>query len=501
MTAAAEIRTHSGVTLPATVERAAAPRYIRHCVNSPYDEKPWHIALWKRGDPSTMKTAPYRCGSWRCAGKCRRKRASRDFARIRDAFAPIEDHAVCFLVLTLDWNGFYGGRAWESLSDAYRELSRMSRNFLASLNRWLRREGMDPVGSRWVQVVEAHKNGRPHINLLCASSGLARYLRANTGTGVGGRGVPAGPLRDLLERAGFGRASSAEPCRNRGGAAGYLVKLAGKLGDDVKRLGAEVAKLTQVPLAAPKNFRRLRSGKGFLPPRYRSEEWTGAVVDENGRFLGYEARREKLERECESEFREVTSPRGTALGLERVRTGAPVVAAQVQELVRAQSEAASALGHEREIAIRARHGRRMDLGPDGVPGVAVDIHATGLPPGGSVYERRRGMPCPYWRTDLGDRPEERIEVLPPSDAGEQSWERYPFARGWVLDSRPRPAGGVGHVEATSPPWPPLPGYMSVAPARPSKEATRRIGAPGKVLAFQDPRNDGRQAPGVDAASL
>lgn len=40
----------------------------------------------------------------------------------------------------------------------------------------------------------------------------------------------------------------------------------------------EIAKITQAPLNAPIRFRRLRSGKGFLPPRHHDETITGVLI-------------------------------------------------------------------------------------------------------------------------------------------------------------------------------------------------------------------------------
>ncbi len=40
----------------------------------------------------------------------------------------------------------------------------------------------------------------------------------------------------------------------------------------------ELAKVTQIPSNAPERFRRLRTGKGFLPPRVCNPEVTGVLV-------------------------------------------------------------------------------------------------------------------------------------------------------------------------------------------------------------------------------
>jgi len=166
----------------------------------------------------------------------------------------------------------------------------MTSNFLSRLNRWLKKQGMDPVASRWVGVAEAHRSGWPHMNLVLVSKGLAAHLRAERKglefDGVQGRALmlARGELADHVLGAGWGPQSTMEVARSKGALAGYLVKLAGELDKDGDaesrgRVVGEVAKLTQVPLNAPLNFRRLRSGRGFLPPR-RKGEHTGAMLAE-----------------------------------------------------------------------------------------------------------------------------------------------------------------------------------------------------------------------------
>jgi hypothetical protein len=54
--------------------------------------------------------------------------------------------------------------------------------------------------------------------------------------------------------------------------AGYVVKLAHQ-----ETLTGEVAKLSQVPVKAPRGFRRLRSSPGFLPKRLSRGEYAGEL--------------------------------------------------------------------------------------------------------------------------------------------------------------------------------------------------------------------------------
>jgi hypothetical protein len=82
---------------------------------------------------------------------------------------------------------------------------------------------------------------------------------------------------ELLEHAtgaGWGTYSTAEAARSGEAVASYIVKLAGEAG----AVAGELAKLSQLPTMAPSRFRRLRSGKGFLPPRRSNPDYTGTLV-------------------------------------------------------------------------------------------------------------------------------------------------------------------------------------------------------------------------------
>ena len=82
---------------------------------------------------------------------------------------------------------------------------------------------------------------------------------------------------DFLNHAidcGWGTRSTAEAVRDREAMAGYLTKFAAYAHEHI----GELAKITQAPTNAPQKFRRLRSGKGFLPKPRKNLEWTGALV-------------------------------------------------------------------------------------------------------------------------------------------------------------------------------------------------------------------------------
>jgi hypothetical protein len=235
------------------------------------------VWTWPRDRSATQTRVPYSCGSWRCPVCCRHE-AAVTFARIKEATsrAEYETEGWVYLVLTLDRDGYYSGQPWGDVSDAYRSLSRMTDNLLHRL----RRAYSGEPASSWVAVVEAHRSGWPHVNLLLYAPTLARELSAqktsllDTGSTEREATLLRGELLRHATECGWGRQSTAEAARSTEALAGYLVKLAGT---QDATLG-ELAKITQAPVNAPAKFRRLRSGKGFLPPRRRNPNTTGVLL-------------------------------------------------------------------------------------------------------------------------------------------------------------------------------------------------------------------------------
>lgn len=292
------------------------PRHVRACVHSTQELERWYIYTWKRGAPDVQCRVPYACNSWRCP-VCRRHEAAVTFARIREAMEPLDPSGWCFFVLTLDRNAYLGGKRWTDVNEAYSELGRLCRATLGRIGRlWgpevvLEKGGRSgelrivrKLGNRWVGVVEAHRSGWPHLNLLVWCPELAELLRSEHADRLedpevadavalardawkNGEPLPelvrerarratlaGGRVLELLRESGWGHQSTAEAARSTEALAGYVVKLAGMHDAAV----GEVAKITQVPMNAPERFRRLRSGKGFLPPRHKDPEVTGCMV-------------------------------------------------------------------------------------------------------------------------------------------------------------------------------------------------------------------------------
>ena len=85
--------------------------------------------------------------------------------------------------------------------------------------------------------------------------------------GDGWKRVRSRWLEPNARACGFGMRTWLEPVRDEGAMAAYTVKLAGEMG-----------KACQVPLNAPRHYRRLRASHGLLPPRPKNPDITGRLT-------------------------------------------------------------------------------------------------------------------------------------------------------------------------------------------------------------------------------
>lgn len=270
--------------LPGWKAPDVVPKHVRHC-HAGTGARDWYIYTWRLDDPENRIRIPYSCNSWRCPA-CAPHEAAVLFRRLTDACRSLDPRGFVYVVLTLDQKGYYdkslhGWRKYRDLKEAYRELGKQSQSFLYRLRRWMKRNGMRVLKNEWFAVVEAHRTGWPHLNLVLYSPELAEFLdrdqadRRGTGMPLADVTLLTGELRDAAMGAGWGARSTAERARSRDALAGYVTKLAGFS----EATAGEIAKITQAPTAAPPRFRRLRSGKGFLPERHgTSDGWSGALV-------------------------------------------------------------------------------------------------------------------------------------------------------------------------------------------------------------------------------
>jgi len=256
------------------------PKHVQNC-NGGAGARSWWLYTWKRNDPTKKLRVPYNCASWRCP-HCARYEASVTFARIKAACEPLSGDGFVFFVLTLDREGYYSREAgrWKNVTEAFKDIGKLSEKFLKRLRRLHKRMGWAPFKSKWVATVEAHRTGWPHLNIVLHSPELAEYLendraaRERRGFSARDQVLVKDELRACVVGSGWGPQSTAERGRSAEALAGYITKLAGVAGSTA----GEVAKITQAPTQAPERFRRLRSGKNFLPPRIVDPEVTGTLV-------------------------------------------------------------------------------------------------------------------------------------------------------------------------------------------------------------------------------
>jgi len=213
------------------------PRYIRAC-----RDQAWSMVLRNPKDPTAAPmVTPYRCHSWRHEGECARKVASVWYARIKQALEELSPSQVTFAVLT------FNPCDWSDPAVAYQGMWRCTQSLMQAVRR---RFGP----TNYVGLVEQHRSTWPHLNLLLVGQGV-------------GQAVSSGEFMPWLKRhlvdCGFGYIVFAETAKSPEAVNGYIVGLA----RDFEATAAEVTKLTQVPVYAPKGFRRLRSSQHFLPPK------------------------------------------------------------------------------------------------------------------------------------------------------------------------------------------------------------------------------------------
>jgi hypothetical protein len=216
---------------------------------------------------------PYRCGSWRCPFGCREFAGHLLYARIVESFASFDPSELVMIVLTLPSLDHARALACRAgLEGVYRDVLERKEKFWSRLRRLHERRGWDWIGSRYVTVLEQHRSGVPHVNLLVHSPQWAAELRKTQPK----EWLFDDDLQHHAQATGWGWRCTAEPVRlgNVNKLAGYLVKLAGR----TDAMHGELAKACQLPVMAPRHFRRLRAGKGFLVPRRRKPGYTGTIV-------------------------------------------------------------------------------------------------------------------------------------------------------------------------------------------------------------------------------
>lgn len=230
------------------------PGYVARCQQRRLwgDDHGWSLRLEHR-ETGRVVTIPHECGSWRCEGDCRERYRRVEFARIRKALSEYEPHQVFFAVLTV-------GTKYRGIERSYAKLA----TIWPKLRKRLSRRFGD---FEYVATVEEHTGdgsarGYPHMNLIICSRnpemnepGLLRWFKG------------------AAFAAGWGYMASIEVADSAEAVAGYVSKASAG-----EAAAGEISKASQLPWHLPGGGRRLRSSRGFLPPRTTTGEWTGELV-------------------------------------------------------------------------------------------------------------------------------------------------------------------------------------------------------------------------------
>lgn len=252
------------------VHKVHKPKYIRACQG-----KWWTVETFKKGNPLQKQFRCFECRSWRCGGECARKNSAQWYARIKTAFDRAPSNWV-FMTLTLDQKDWKAAEGWTAEEVAFRE----SNKCWALLQDRLKYA----FGKfKYVMTVEQHKKGWPHFHIAIQNDRIAAACALD-----GWREFRRDWLKPNSQACGFGRICHVELARDLGAISNYIVKCAG----DPSALPGELVKESQLPVNAPKGFRRIRASKGFLPPKIKNTEVSGSLVmyERDAVAAKYEAR-------------------------------------------------------------------------------------------------------------------------------------------------------------------------------------------------------------------
>jgi hypothetical protein len=208
----------------------------------------WHLKIWPKDGSTPPQNVPFRCRSWRHEGECRLFKGAQDFCRIRDAIAKYD----YWLHVTL--------------THAQPKGIDPTKLFLDGKNKWAKlrkRCETDWAPMKYIQTWEIHRSGIPHIHIAFMSVKMFESAILD----------PIDNWRMLLQddavACGFGEIGWVERLHSRERMAGYL----GRLARELTGKGKEY----QIPVNAPKNFRRIRASVRLLPPVLKNPDITGTL--------------------------------------------------------------------------------------------------------------------------------------------------------------------------------------------------------------------------------
>lgn len=211
--------------------------YIEACQNGD-----WHLHLWPidqaHEDAEQCQRVPFSCRSWRHDGDCRKWKGALDWWRVKEALKKRTDWV--FVTLTFHQPDDSWGR-WQT--------------YFKAMPCWdtLRKRLVRYYGKiQYISTWERHQLGGCHGHFVIGNAELYHDYNFDplNWTNL--------YLSVQAEEVGFGYQCHATTVYGPAGLAGYLTNLHTEL------IGAGTKK--QVPVDAPRHFRRIRASRGLLPP-------------------------------------------------------------------------------------------------------------------------------------------------------------------------------------------------------------------------------------------
>jgi hypothetical protein len=236
----------SGIVSLSDYEISQLPNAARKCVNAKYA-----LEVIQNGKVSYVRAF---CKTWKCPICASYVRAV-NYCQVRDTLKQYELSSIFYAVNTVSstvLTNVLDINADESYEYVYKCWKRMYQR--------IRRHYSD---IKMIQTVERQGNKYAHLNNIFVSKQLSEDWIASPLT-------VSSWYNKISQEAGFGHMTSFAPVDNVEGMASYITKISNK-GDDGSTVNqsSHITKLTQLPLNAPKGFRRLRSSKGFLVRRLK----------------------------------------------------------------------------------------------------------------------------------------------------------------------------------------------------------------------------------------
>jgi len=214
------------------------PHYIRKCIRNGYSFKVTNKVT------GAVKFVVAGCNSWRCP-LCNRKVGAKDYMRLLAAFKARDINNAVALTITLNQGkeqtkGINAQKSYNVLTNKIKALIKSLRKQYGNIE--------------YVYCVESHESGWGHANLTAFNKEMAYDARLD------GDMISPPWLQNHIKKTKLGTVYS-KIVYSYEGLAGYTIKTA--YGDSLTGQISEMNKTSQLPIKAPKGFRRIKTSVRF----------------------------------------------------------------------------------------------------------------------------------------------------------------------------------------------------------------------------------------------